>query len=160
MVRGFEYKLTSALDYEAINVSGTATPFNHQITGLIPNTQYTFRSFVKLGAQTFFGTDQYFTTLSINLQTLSATNVARNAATLNGTIEFGDAVLTQQGFLLSNNGNVDTIYTNIQGNNISHHISGLTANTSYQYRTFAIASNQTYFGQYVTFTSGGKVMKE
>jgi len=89
---------------------------------------------------------------SPEITTLPATNITQSTATLNGTIS-ADEILTQQGFLLYKDGVIDTIFAYIQGNNISYNLSGLTLNTTYQYKAFAIAYNQTLYGEYVTFTT-------
>ena len=90
---------------------------------------------------------------NFKLQTLPATNVAKTTATLNGTLDFGNTAISQQGFIFSNNGVEETIYAPISGNSVSYNISGLTANTTYQYKIFAIANSNTYWGEYVTFTT-------
>ena len=87
------------------------------------------------------------------LQTLSATNVAKTTATLNGTLDFGNTAVTQQGFIFDNNGIEETVYATISGNSVSYNISGLTANTTYQYKVFAISNSSTYWGDYEAFTT-------
>jgi hypothetical protein len=86
-------------------------------------------------------------------QTLPATNVTKITAILNGSMDFENSIVTQQGFLFNNNGSIDTLYANIQENNISYNILDLTGGTTYKYRAFAIINSYTYLGQYVTFTT-------
>jgi len=97
--------------------------------------------------------DGYPVHSDFKLQTLSPTNIAKTTVTLNATIDFGTATITQQGFLLNNNGAEETIYANISGNNIAHDISDLIANTTYQYKVFAAANGSTYWGEQVEFTT-------
>ena len=113
--------------------------------GPIPNFAYKFDYFLVNGGYPIHS--------DFKLQTLSPTNLTRNTATLNGIIDFGNAIVMQQGFILDSNGMMDTVYGSILNNDVSYTISGLAANATYQYKVFAISDSNMYCGEYVSFTT-------
>lgn len=62
-VLGFEWKTTSDSSHLLIASENTEDSFSADLTGLFPNTDYTFRSFVSFSGERRFGEEQTFTTL-------------------------------------------------------------------------------------------------
>lgn len=58
--QGFEWKVTQGGTYTAVNAIGTVMSYN--LTGLTPNTSYTYRAFVTSTAGTNYGEEITFTT--------------------------------------------------------------------------------------------------
>ena len=58
--QGFEWKVTQSGTYTAVNAIGTVMSYN--LTGLTPNTSYTYRAFVTSTAGTNYGEEITFTT--------------------------------------------------------------------------------------------------
>ena len=153
--QGFEYKKTADTAYQIVNVSGEGS-ISENITGLTPNTQYVFRSFcTAIGCETVYGATKYFTTSSVSVTTNPATSLTESSATLNGSMNMGDATVTNKGFEYRAVG--DNTYTTINATSgtdiFSASLYGLPVNTDYEYRAFVnIAENtETYYGNTQTF---------
>ena len=61
LAQGFEWKELNATNYNVVNVSGTI--LTEVLTGLTPNTTYTYRAFATTSNGTQYGEDVVFTTL-------------------------------------------------------------------------------------------------
>ena len=153
--QGFEYKKSADTAYQIVNVSGEGN-ITETITGLTPSTQYVYRAFCTAdGCETVYGTTKYFTTQNVNVITNPATDLTESSATLNGTMNMGDATITSKGFEYRVVG--DTVYTTVLSSDSTDEFSasvyGLTVNTIYEYRAFVnIAENtETYYGTTQTF---------
>ena len=57
---GFEWKTVDEVDYHVANASGDT--MSYELTGLLPDTQYTYRAFVATEDSTYYGEDVTFTT--------------------------------------------------------------------------------------------------
>ena len=57
---GFEWKTVDEVDYHVANASGDT--MSYELTGLIPDTQYTYRAFVATEDSVYYGEDVTFTT--------------------------------------------------------------------------------------------------
>ena len=72
--QGFEWKETSASTYTTVSVTGTT--MSHNLTGLTPNTGYTYHSFATTASGTFYGNERTFNTNQEQQETCPApTNV-------------------------------------------------------------------------------------
>ena len=72
--QGFEWKEASASTYTTVSVTGTT--MSHNLTGLTPNTSYTYHSFATTASSTFYGNERTFTTNQEQQETCPApTNV-------------------------------------------------------------------------------------
>ena len=86
--------------------------------------------------------------------THAATNVTQTTATLNGSIANPSYItIIAQGFEWK--AVQSSTYTKVYetGNDMTHNLTGLTANTNYTYRTFVTTANGTSYGNDVTFTT-------
>ena len=94
--QGFEWKEASASTYTTVSVTGTT--MSHNLTGLTPNTSYTYHSFATTASGTFYGNERTFTTNQEQQETCPApTNVNQAIllktpnAIISWTQEEGDA---------------------------------------------------------------------
>ena len=86
--------------------------------------------------------------------TYAATNVTQTTATLNGSIANPSYItIIAQGFEWKavQSGTYTKVYET--GYDMTHNLTGLTANTNYTYRTFVTTANGTSYGNDVTFTT-------
>lgn len=133
------------------------------LTGLTKNTSYYARVFVcnTYGEET--GNVIEFTTKgSVTVKTNSATNITYNSATLNGSITKGTGTVNMQkrGFVLSTSTN-PTVDSNLKkweqqsssGGSYSTSMTGLSANTKYFYRAYAVVDGEAIYGSSVSFTT-------
>ena len=150
--KGFEYRKTTDTVYQTVNVTGEGN-VSHTLSELVPNTQYSYRTFCKAtGCDAIYGTVKTFTTLPINLTTNNASDITQTSATLNGVFDMGDAAGTW-GFEYK--AESETGFNAIavtETGDVSRTLTGLMEHTEYKYHTFyAIAGNDSIFGEEKTF---------
>ncbi|MGM9819859.1 MAG: choice-of-anchor J domain-containing protein, partial [Candidatus Onthomorpha sp.] len=155
--QGFMYKATAAADWT--NVPATGTTLVATLTDLTAETEYQFKAFATTASGTVEGTVMTFTTTAIpvvvapTVATLAATSVTHNSAVLNGTITAGDEAITAQGFMYKATASADWTNVPATGTTLSATVSGLTAETEYQYKAFATTASGTVEGTTMTFTT-------
>ena len=152
---GFEYRKNTDTVFQTVTVSGEGS-LSETVTGLTPNTQYTYRSFcTAVSSEPVYGNYRNFTTQTVSVTTNSATDLTESSAILNGTMSMGDATVIGKGFEYHAVGDENFITVNATGStdNFSAPLYGLTVNTTYEYRAFVnIAENtETYYGTIQTF---------
>ena len=137
--------------------------YTSSLTGLIQGTTYYIRSYITNSLGTFYSPTQASFTTSADVpvvETDEATEVASTTATGNGSIEGdGGSPITAHGVCWAETENPDTgdsvtdegAFTGT-GNFFSL-MTGLTANTLYHYRAYAINANGTAYGADKTFTT-------
>jgi phage head maturation protease len=152
------YGLTSAIQSKTGNTYQNVAA---NINGLSASTTYHFRVVATNSAGTTYGADRTFTTLSATgppvVITNSATNIATNTATLNGSVDphgLTTTVYFQYGTTTSyGHTSVSQSKTGNAYQNVSANISGLTALTTYHFRIVATNSSGTTYGSDQTFTT-------
>jgi len=134
--------------------------FNSTITELTGNTTYYVRAYAIINQGTAYGNEVSFkTSLVLFLPTLTTstpTNIDITSATLGGNITSdGNATVTERGICYSNSPSPNTTNSKLAigtGTGIySNSINGLTANTTYYVRSYAINSQGTAYGNEVSF---------
>lgn len=140
--------------------------FSQTVTGLTANTTY-FASAYAINSQgTTYGNVVNFKTSPIlswaTLTTNTATNITSTSATLGGDITSdGNSIVTERGVCYSTSQNPTTSSTKLNiGSgigNFSNIVTGLTANTTYYVRAYAINSQGTAYGNQVDFAVGGPI---
>ena len=154
----FEYGPTSNYGFTTPVQTQTGNAFrniNAHISGLSASTTYHFRVVAHNNSGTTYGADQTFNTRSPIgppvVTTNPATSLASNSATLNGslhphglntTVYFEYGTTTSYGLTTAPQSQSGNAYRNI-----SAHISGLTARTTYHFRMVASNSAGTTYGQ-------------
>ena len=61
--KGFQWKATQGGTYASVTGTGTGNSYTANLTGLTPNTSYTFKAYITFNGQTVEGSEMTFTTL-------------------------------------------------------------------------------------------------
>jgi pimeloyl-ACP methyl ester carboxylesterase len=143
------------------NFGTTSQTITFNISGLSANTTYHYRIVAQNGTGTTLGNDVTFTTSTQpvpTVQTLAATLVSLNSATLNGTVNPNGAITsfyfdygTTTGY-----GSRTSVGNTSISESIGAAISGLSQNTLYHFRFVASNSGGTTLGSDATFTTRGQ----
>jgi hypothetical protein len=170
--RGFVYSQTSVNGNPVeggpgvIKVTSTGTTtgtYSSNITGLMANTGYTFRAFVRNSVGTAYSESiAFFTTFSpLTVTSPTATNITATTATLGGTVvSDGATTATGRGVVFSQDsttapviggpGVVQVTGTGTMGP-FTVNVVGLNANTDYYYRAYATNASGTSYTTVATF---------
>ncbi|MGM9819860.1 MAG: fibronectin type III domain-containing protein, partial [Candidatus Onthomorpha sp.] len=149
----YEVRLNGA---NAETVSTTSKSF----TGLTANTTYTAEVRAVCESNNSEWVSTTFTTLeeepeiiAPTITTLAATEVTHETATLNATITAGTEAITAQGFMYKEATAADWTSVSATGETMSATVSGLNAETAYEYKAFATTASGTVEGEVVNFTT-------
>ena len=157
ITQGFEWKLSSASTWTIITSPLINNAITHNLSGLAPYTSYEVRAFSTTASATIYGAVQSFTTEATPtiVVTDAATLIAQTTATLNATINLGSKPLTSQGFewRLAGGNTWTNVAASLNGTVILNNLTGLTANTAYEFRAYAINADETIYGDIQTFTT-------
>ena len=132
------------------------------LTGLTPNTTYHIRAFLQNGFGTYYGQELTFTTLSIEVPTLTTTelsNITAISATTGGIITSnGRAAITARGVVWSTTPSPTTALATktIDGTGtgtFTSTLTGLAPATRYYVRAYATNAAGTAYGNEVSFTT-------
>ena len=146
-------------DNHTNNGSGIGA-FISNLTGLNPSTTYYIRTYASNNAGTAYGNKVSFTTLANPippaLTTTAITNILSTAATSGGNIlSDGGAAIIFRGVCWSTSPNPTTSDSHTTDSSGSgtfvSNLSGLTLNTSYYVRAYAINSTGTAYGNELSF---------
>ena len=85
--------------------------------------------------------------------TLEATEVTHEAATLNGIVAAGSEEISAQGFMYKAAAAAEWTSVSATSETMSATVSGLTAETAYEYKAFATTESGTIEGEVMTFTT-------
>ena len=156
--KGFEWKKVGDANYTTVSKGLGAGIITHNLTGLQPNTQYTYRAYGTTSGGTVFGEDKTFTTPAIvppTVTTNNATGVSYTSGTLNGAITKGDLDITDKGFEWKKVGETDytTVSKGLGAGIITHNLTGLQSNTQYTYHAYGTTSGGKVVGEEKTFTT-------
>ena len=156
--QGFMYKASSAADWTT--VAATGTNISATVNNLTAETAYEYKAFATTASGTVEGLVMNFTTLKApvvvtppTVETLTATEVTHEAATLNGTITAGSEAITAQGFMYKASSATDWTTVAATGTNLSATVNNLTAETAYEYKAFATTASGTVEGAVESFTT-------
>ncbi|MCK9639745.1 MAG: hypothetical protein M0R39_07520 [Prolixibacteraceae bacterium] len=146
-------------DSKTTDGGGVGT-FNSNITGLNGNTTYYVRAYATNSLGTAYGNEVNFkTNLVLSLASLTTSNpssITSNSALLGGNVSIdGNATVTERGVCYSTSQTPTTGNTKVGvGTGIgtfSTTVSGLTSNTTYYVRAYAINSQGTAYGNELNF---------
>ena len=142
---------------------GTGTgSFTSNMTGLTANTTYYVRAFATNSQGTSYGSEVSFTTAqnvsAPTVTTSQVTNIQQNTAVGGGNVTSdGGASVTERGICWSTSHNPTTSGSHANNGTgtgtYTVQMSGLTANTTYYVRAYAINSAGTSYGSEVSFTT-------
>ncbi|MCQ2315365.1 MAG: hypothetical protein MJZ85_01580 [Bacteroidales bacterium] len=140
--------------------SGTGS-FTSNIKSLTPNTTYYVRAYATNSLGTSYGEQKTFTTLSLTTPTVttnSVTGITQTTATCGGKVtDSGGLEVTSRGVCWSTSQNPTTSNEHTTNGNgtgsFTSNITGLTPNTTYYVRAYAVNSKGTSYGEQKTFKS-------
>lgn len=143
---------------DAHTTNGTGTGiFTSNLTGLVKDTKYYVRAYATNNIGTSYGAQKEFTTMDglITVTTSDVTNITGNSATCGGSITDGGMEITARGVCWSTNSNptINDSYTS-DGTGIGTFISsitGLSIDTRYYIRAYAITSEGINYGELKEF---------
>jgi hypothetical protein len=154
-----------------LNITGTKTElgvptatggFTSQLTGLSPGTKYYVKAYLSNGAETVYGKELIFTTLTgsgVTLTTTEVTDATATTASGGGNITSdGGSSVTARG-VCWNTASGPTISNQKSSNgtgsgNFVSSLTGLTASMKYYVRAYATTSEgATFYGNEVNFTT-------
>ncbi len=141
----------------SVNLPVSGTP-SHLLTNLTANTQYVVR--VQAACNAVVSSDwsdiDTFTTAALvppTVVTLAASDITATSAKLNGTVAQGSETIMSQGFLWKETAGGTYTTVNAGGATIYYDLTGLTPNTNYTFRAFALTESGTTYGDEMTFTT-------
>lgn len=136
--------------------------FDATMSNLNPGTVYHYRAYVIMNGITTYGENKSFTTTvsKPSVSTKAATSVATFTATVNGTINSpGSFPLSEVGIVWGTVSNPTT--ANIKQSksaggisyphNYSFNLTGLSANTTYYFRAYAVVNGEVIYGSALSF---------
>jgi len=143
-----------------IVTGNTLGNFNAEITGLVVNTTFYVKAYIKNESGTFYGDEIIFSTndgLS-SVVTNSVSNITAISASCSGSInDNGGFAITARGMCWSKNENpsiTDSHTTDGTGSgDFTSTLTGLDANTTYYVRAYATNINGTTYGNQLNFTT-------
>ena len=145
-VRNLEVKNTEyavkILDRYSVPISGDSLKYT--FSGLKPNTTYYVRSYVQAqNCDTVYSSLASFTTKPVTVKADSTMNIGQVSATLNGTLDTGDATVVAKGIQYRKKADTQWSDTKVTttGNKLTANLSGLLPVTSYQWRAFVQAQD-------------------
>ncbi len=144
-----------------VTASGTTGSFSCAVSGLTDNTTYYVRAYATNSQGTSYGSQVSFTTLDITTPTVTTaavTNISFTTATAGGNVTSdGGATIIQRGVCFSTSQNPTTANNIVTATgttgSFTCNLSGLTDNTTYYVRAYAINSQGTSYGSQVSFTT-------
>ena len=137
----------------------TVTATSKTFTGLTAGTAYTVEvravcaSSQSAWVSTSFTTQNESGITAPTVNTLAATEVTHEAATLNGTITAGSEAITAQGFMYKASSAADWTTVAATGTTLTATVNNLTAETAYEYKAFATTASGTVEGEVINFTT-------
>ena len=144
--KGFEWKATTGGTYTQIAGTGSGNTFTANLTGLTPNTGYTFKAFITFNGTTVYGSEMTFTTLDQGQEpcptptNIQATNITETTADISWTQPNNTATSWD---VLYKESAADSWYTATTSSN-PYTLTGLNGSSSYDVQVIAhCTSSQT-----------------
>lgn len=146
-----------------VTVSGvTGGDFLYTCASLSSNATYYVRAYAIQEGKVYYGTAVTFSTdvSTTIVSTSGATSVTPSSATLNGSIvQEGSPKYSEKGFCYSTTSNptINSIKIVVNDNGVGNYslsISGLSYNTTYYYKAYAIQNGIVVYGSQVSFNTG------
>jgi hypothetical protein len=139
--KGFEWKTTTGGSYTQIAGSGTGNSFTANLTGLTPNTGYTYKAYITFNGSTVYGSEMTFTTLQQGADPCDVPTGLHTTDIQNESVaiawDANSAVSSWNIQYRPVNGQLSSASSNTN----SYTITGLTGNTDYEIQVQAVCSN-------------------
>lgn len=138
--------------------------FSTIINGLSPDTNYSYRAYLRTNGQVIYGTTRSFRTEketeTYEAITEEVSNLTSSSAILAGTVKGIEASMPcEYGIAYKEHNNqywTEVLATNYNSNGyFTCNISELTSNTEYEYRAFLRVDNKEFFGTTQLFITNG-----
>lgn len=157
--RGFIYGKQGEARQDTMYCGNGGGEFPTRLTGLEPNTTYNCTAFARNDAGMAYSGKVTFTTLPMaqsDLTTMEPTGIGHTHATCGGYVNSdGGSEVTERGVCWATTQNPTTNDSHLSNGSgtgeFSVEITGLTANTSYHVRAYAVNDKGTAYGDDVTF---------
>lgn len=157
--RGFIYGKQGESRQDTMYCGNGAGEFPTRLTNLEPNTTYNCMAFARNDAGMAYSGKATFTTLPMaqsEITTYEPTNVTHTHATCGGNVvSDGGSEVTERGVCWATTPNPTTsgshLASGLGTGNFTVNLSGLTANTTYHVRAYAVNEKGTAYGDDVTF---------
>jgi hypothetical protein len=139
--KGFEWKATTGGTYTQVAGTGTGNTFSYNLSGLTPNTGYTYKAFITFNGTTVYGSEMTFTTLEQGAEPcdvptgLDTTNVANETISITWNANSGVNSWNIQ--YRPQNGT----WTSANSTTNNYTITGLTGSTTYEIQVQAVCAN-------------------
>ena len=146
------------------STSNWQEPFYYTLTGLELDTKYYVRAYAKKGEECYYGNEVSFTTLPVvsvitepSVITMFVTDIGSDYAVVQGSVVGdGGKTVTERGFCWSDSHTVPTIEENHVANgsglgDYSGMMTGLTPNTTYYVRAYAVNEVGVGYGNVACF---------
>ena len=165
--RGIYYSTSSNPENGGTKVkigSGTGS-FSTTVTGLNPNTKYYVKAYAVNSKGTGYGSTIQFTTAQqISLPavtTSSASSITENSAKLGGNVTSdGNSMVTERGIYYSTSSNPENGGTKVKigsgTGSFSTTVTGLSSNTTYYVKAYAINSKGKVYGDQISFKTNNQ----
>jgi hypothetical protein len=145
---GFKYKKVADTSWTDVTATGSSTI----LTTLTLATDYEFYAYAITATDTYTGSTETFTTAGIDfvapdVVTEAATAITQTTATLNKTVTPGSETVTTEGWQYKKVS--DTDWIDVTDGNLT----GLTANTAYEFYAYATTATGTFDGTTLTFNT-------
>ena len=139
--KGFEWKTTMGGSYTQIDGTGTGNNFTANLTGLTPNTGYTYKAFITFNGTTIYGSEMTFTTLEQGVEPCDVpTGLAYGEVTGESIAISWNASANAEGYNIQYSPQGGSISSASVTTN-SYTITGLSQNTTYQIQVQANCGN-------------------
>lgn len=157
--RGFIYGKQGETRQDTLYCGNGAGEFPTRLTNLEPNTTYNCMAFASNDAGTSYSGKATFTTLPMaqsDITTSEPTDIGHTHATCGGYVNSdGGSEVTERGVCWATTANPTTSDSHLNSGTgtgeFAINITGLTANTTYHVRAYAVNSKGTAYGDDVTF---------
>ncbi len=153
-ILGFQYREVGTDTLFTTNsVITSDSTFEINITNLLYNKEYEFRSFGYLSGEIGYGNFLSFRTRNVEAITLPVTDLLPTSAKLNGIIIHGPFQVISSGFEWKKKS--DSFYNiiSIPGDTLYYYLTGLDPETEYVYRAFLSNEFGTFRGEELEFTT-------
>lgn len=157
--RGFVYGKQGEAKQDTMYCGSGGGEFPTRLTGLEPNTTYNCSAFARNNAGISYSGKATFTTLPMaqsDITTSEPTDIGRTHATCGGYVNSdGGSEVTERGVCWATTLNPTTNDSHLNNGTgtgeFSINVTGLSANTTYHVRAYAVNSKGTSYGDDVTF---------
>ncbi|MBR3797589.1 MAG: hypothetical protein IKK36_01555 [Bacteroidales bacterium] len=162
-VKGFVYGTNESNLTQNVSSTSTSNNFTKEITGLSPSRTYYYKAYAINAIGTTYGEVSSFTTPALvapTVQTMSATSITVNGATLNGKVASeGSASVTERGFVYGTNSNnlSNSVTSGTGAGSYNKSLTNLSSSTTYYYKAYATSSAGTSYGAIESFTTQATV---